>query len=474
MCIFAFGNLNEYYCNNMKHKSINQQQINSDFQCADLQCYTQHNMDTRNNHVVLCEHPVTIVNPKLVDFVLYSQSLYYVCENNIHAPICYSLPITAYSGSSREVKRQMLTMLKSMVRHNHIVYFFNEHGECFETTMQVPCGHCLLCSERKRRSFAARCSMECQQHDQLPIFITLTYDDEHLPLFGLCYSDVQKFLKRLRIGLIRDYGYKSPIRYAACGEYGTHTHRPHYHLLLWNMKRDGDLKNVFALDRYIRSKWKNGLTDIRFCGNSDAGYYIGKYFTKGSYLPDNCVKPMHRTSINLGFDFVVKTAKKLLSEKPETTEILYCDKFTGKSKPLPLVTYYINKLFPKYTSIKQEIRDAWQDFNDNPKCWLSDFFPNFMDYYSIPLAVPQPLPCSLHFPSPYRQTDYLPFIDLANRCTFWLSQLSEKVLPNYHKNELIRQRYYNNLFKSISQSKVEDVAYYLRKQIAKEKDKQYF
>jgi hypothetical protein len=61
-------------------------------------------------------------------------------------------------------------------------------------------------------------------------FITLTYDDEHLPWDGsLNKEHFQKFMKRLRW----KYRHKT-IRYFHCGEYGEQLKRPHYHALIFN------------------------------------------------------------------------------------------------------------------------------------------------------------------------------------------------------------------------------------------------
>ncbi len=60
-------------------------------------------------------------------------------------------------------------------------------------------------------------------------FITLTYNDQHLPKNGsLQVADFQLFLKRLRSKI-------SPkkIRYYHCGEYGEKFSRPHYHALIF-------------------------------------------------------------------------------------------------------------------------------------------------------------------------------------------------------------------------------------------------
>lgn len=67
---------------------------------------------------------------------------------------------------------------------------------------------------------------ESQSHD-FSCFVTLTYDDEHMPYGGdLHYRHFQLFLKKLRKRLGR------PVRYFMCGEYGDRLGRPHYHAIL--------------------------------------------------------------------------------------------------------------------------------------------------------------------------------------------------------------------------------------------------
>lgn len=63
---------------------------------------------------------------------------------------------------------------------------------------------------------------------ELKCFVTLTYDDEHLPSRGtLVKADFQKFMKRLRKQHVGE------LRYFHCGEYGEQTMRPHYHAILY-------------------------------------------------------------------------------------------------------------------------------------------------------------------------------------------------------------------------------------------------
>lgn len=69
-------------------------------------------------------------------------------------------------------------------------------------------------------------------------FVTLTYDDEHVPWRGLDIDHLQRFLKRLRKATegIEAVNGRKPIRYFAAGEYGGETRRPHFHAALFNVE----------------------------------------------------------------------------------------------------------------------------------------------------------------------------------------------------------------------------------------------
>lgn len=71
-----------------------------------------------------------------------------------------------------------------------------------------------------------------QENSKAPIassFVTLTYDEEHLPADrGLVLQDFQNFAKRLRKNI-------GPFRYLHCGEYGPEKLRPHYHACIFGI-----------------------------------------------------------------------------------------------------------------------------------------------------------------------------------------------------------------------------------------------
>lgn len=99
-------------------------------------------------------------------------------------------------------------------------------SEGFEDmALQIPCGKCDGCKADKALSWSIRCAQEASLFDR-NCFITLTYDDAHVPADGkLVKKHLQDFFKRLR--------HMANIRYYACGEYGDKTKRPHYHACIF-------------------------------------------------------------------------------------------------------------------------------------------------------------------------------------------------------------------------------------------------
>ncbi|AXH74217.1 MAG: replication initiator protein [Microviridae sp.] len=88
------------------------------------------------------------------------------------------------------------------------------------TSGVIKCGQCMECRLAYSREWAIRITHEAAMHDR-NCFLTLTYDNDHLPAHGqLVKSDLQKFFKRLR--------HHFNFKYVACGEYGDRRRRPHF------------------------------------------------------------------------------------------------------------------------------------------------------------------------------------------------------------------------------------------------------
>lgn len=106
--------------------------------------------------------------------------------------------------------------------------------------MKVPCGKCVNCLSSKSRQWIFRLKQEMKVSSSA-FFVTLTYADENLVwtssgIATLFKSDFQNFMKRLR----KAHSKRNhiPLRYFACGEYGSKTKRPHYHAIIFNADYD--------------------------------------------------------------------------------------------------------------------------------------------------------------------------------------------------------------------------------------------
>jgi len=120
---------------------------------------------------------------------------------------------------------------------------------------------------------------EASLHDRNS-FITLTYDDQHLPRDGsLDVTEWQRFAKRARKSL-------GPFRYYHCGEYGDLHLRPHFHACVfgadfsadrrhWKTVRGNPLYVSPTLDRL----WGRGyavIGEVTF----ESAAYVARYITK--------------------------------------------------------------------------------------------------------------------------------------------------------------------------------------------------
>lgn len=127
------------------------------------------------------------------------------------------------------------------------------------------CGQCLPCRLNRRRIWSHRMSLEAAAH-AASSFVTLTYDQEHLPADGSVSPDeLQRYMKRLR-----NYA-DIPIRFFGVGEYGDQTFRPHYHLALFGIGPE----STEVIDR----AWGFGFSYVGDL-TLDSAQYIAGYVTK--------------------------------------------------------------------------------------------------------------------------------------------------------------------------------------------------
>jgi len=64
--------------------------------------------------------------------------------------------------------------------------------------LKLPCGQCINCRLERSRQWAVRCMHEASLYEN-NAFVTLTYDEQHVPLNGsLDVTELQGYMKRLR------------------------------------------------------------------------------------------------------------------------------------------------------------------------------------------------------------------------------------------------------------------------------------
>ena len=146
--------------------------------------------------------------------------------------------------------------------------------------VELPCGQCIGCRLERSRQWAVRCVHESQMWDR-NCFITLTYDEAHLPEDrSVDVRHFQLFMKKLR----KRYG--AGIRFFHCGEYGTQNQRPHYHAIifnhdfedkkLWKIVND----NPLYVSPSLEGLWEQGFCSVGAVTFASAAYVARYIMTK--------------------------------------------------------------------------------------------------------------------------------------------------------------------------------------------------
>lgn len=208
----------------------------------------------------------------------------------------------------------------------------------------VPCGRCYACLTNERSNWIFRLKQEFKDCKSA-YFITLTYDDEHLPFTDffddsseptLRKSDVKRFLHDFRNTL--DY----PVRYFLVGEYGENFERPHYHLALFDFQGDN-----IKLSEHIEKYWPYGGHHILYLSGALIGY-ITKYMLKKfdfdeSSHSDDFEKPFRLMSKGLGRNWVNYRNAKYLFENGYPVIV------NDGDYPRKIPRYFLDKIAENYS-----------------------------------------------------------------------------------------------------------------------------
>lgn len=157
----------------------------------------------------------------------------------------------------------------------------------------VGCGKCVNCLSKRRNEWSVRMQLHQYGYHVMPLFITITYNDCHLPrelntLEPVLFKrHLQLFLKKLKD---RFNLYNTNFSYLCCGEYGSDdfTERPHYHGILYGLDEVSDLweRDIHKAENLLSDIWGKGFVDI--CRAEWSGiHYVTKYINKIKEFEDD-------------------------------------------------------------------------------------------------------------------------------------------------------------------------------------------
>jgi len=243
----------------------------------------------------------------------------------------------------------------------------------------VPCNKCPICLQNKRSDWSFRLTEELRTAKNA-WFLTLTYSDENLPdayhhgkdlqektytgMPTLDKRDLTLFHKRLRksIHKVTKGAHKAlkypQMKYYSVGEYGSQTHRPHYHGIYYNVPKE-------IIDQ-ITEIWKNGETHTGTVTPASI-HYVCKYVINKPEDYEDIQPPFALMSRNpaLGSNYVNRNYN---FHWQNLAPYVIKDGFKQK-----LPRYYKDKLFTE--SEKMKIAEINQAKQDNK--WLENYDKEF-------------------------------------------------------------------------------------------------
>jgi len=165
-----------------------------------------------------------------------------------------------------------------LTRGGNVVFSELERDDVVRS-LDLSCGQCVGCRLERSRQWAVRIMHEAQMWERNS-FVTLTYDEEHLPAgSSLRYRDFQLFMKR-----VRHWAPGGEVRFFVAGEYGD-LGRPHFHACLFNVgfndcvlfsKRNG--VQLFT-SKVLSGLWGKGFASVGSLTFQSAAY-VARYVMK--------------------------------------------------------------------------------------------------------------------------------------------------------------------------------------------------
>lgn len=178
------------------------------------------------------------------------------------------------------------------------------------------CRQCRACRARKSNEKMIVGIFAAAEFKKKGQFLTLTYNDEHLP-YGLNHADFAQFMKKLR----QNTGIKD-LKMFMAGEYGEEgeEHREHFHVLFFNHRFPiEEIEKAWTEPRKRGRKRKGEQEELKPLGfvydgtcTPEAMKYCSGYVAKGGYDPNSDKRPPYgRFSCHIPDNLTNKEIKKM-------------------------------------------------------------------------------------------------------------------------------------------------------------------
>lgn len=216
--------------------------------------------------------------------------------------------------------------------------------------MDVPCGKCIACRINKRREWTQRLLHE-QSFASTSCFVTITYDQDHVPINGdglmeVCKHDIQLYHRYIR----KKYP-DVTFRFFLNSEYGPETQRPHYHAIYYNLPEEAIYSGTPAFEKRklkyyyagaLEKIWAKGEVTTAPMTRERAGY-CAKYFIDKADSPEFCAPNFSLMSRKPG---IGSQYCNQIESKVRFYGLRGC--LTDKGNYIKLPRYYRDKIHPPY------------------------------------------------------------------------------------------------------------------------------
>lgn len=178
------------------------------------------------------------------------------------------------------------------------------------------CGKCLYCRKKRAYELACKCVLHSSLYSE-NCFLTLTYDEKRKDYHNeFQYEDIQKFKKRLRQKVWREFGKK--IEIFNVHEYGKNG-KKHWHLVVFNWRpsdcvlhtvSDG---NPLYQSESLAKTWSFGFATVGDVSEASA-MYTSQYMEKDfKNFHTGTKKKSHSKHSGIGKPYFLKHYKQILS-----------------------------------------------------------------------------------------------------------------------------------------------------------------